>query len=121
MPVPNEIADDEMILRRIPQRVPEAKARHFKLREGETGLSCNRKIQMQPEDMLKGEVPKGSWVAESVVNSIRNLGLQVEIDEVEDSPGHCEIRSEASSLEEIDVRDRLAKVFSEAFRPVDTE
>jgi hypothetical protein len=85
-----KIDDSEIILRRISEQVPSAKARHFKLRKdiNETGVSCNRQISLDPQELLKGQRPD-AWIAGATAGEIRKLGLEVIIVEAEGSPGHC--------------------------------
>ncbi len=106
------LEDDVVILRRIPEKVASAKPRHFKLRKdiAETGISCNRLSEVDPPTLLEGQ-KEGSWLAKTTVGQIRKIGLDIEIDEVEGSPGHCEIRSSAANLDDQLVRDDLANIF----------
>ncbi len=109
------LEDDVVILRRIPEKVASAKPRHFKLRKdiGETGISCNQWPDMEPAMLLEGQ-RDGSWVAKTTVGKVRKLGLDVHIETVAGSPGHCEIRSATADLDDGQVRDDLAAIFEPA-------
>lgn len=108
-----EIKDEEVILHRISETTPTAKQRHFKLRHdiNETGVSCNLSSAVKPEELLGPGTRIGSWVAAAPVGEIRKLGLEVVIVAAENNPGHCEIKSGTASLDDVNVRDELAKLF----------
>ena len=101
----DNIADDEIILRRIPpegiQERPEGghRANSFLLRKrpGEDGSSCFRLCLMSPKDVLKLDMKEGNtregWrICRIRVSDARALGFLVIPVHEEGKPGHCEIR-----------------------------
>ncbi len=85
----------------------------FELRDGETGVSVNLKSLISYDDFLKlpGAKPN-SLVCEAMVKEIRNLKLEIEIVPMDNSPGHCEIRSTAEAdLKNKGGRLKLCEVF----------
>jgi hypothetical protein len=114
------IDGEEYIIRRIPPASfkngeairPSIKGRHFKLRTGEEGVSANVSSKMSESSLLSlpGALD-GSAVAIAKVSDIRAAGFEVVDSPVEDSPGHCEILSNVSSLDDPEARDKLARLF----------
>lgn len=117
----NPIADDEIILRHIPGGTtfqapgPRVTNRNFVLRHDrqETGVSVARAAISPPTDFLirHGDPQTGSRVAATTAGDIRELGLEIVPDPLNDDPGHSEIRSAAASLDDLAVRRALTKSF----------
>jgi hypothetical protein len=118
---PSEILNDELVLRHIPGGTtwqapgPRITSKNFALRadRNETGLSVSRSSLTSPAALL-GRVGKpdlGSRVAEATVADIRALGLEIVPVPLPDDPGHAEIRSGASDLNDQAVRKQLAVLF----------
>ena len=121
MSEPAQIADDEVILRHIPGGTlhqapgPRITSKNFALRThlNETGLSVSRAGMTSPAALLAlvGDVAKGSRVAAVTAADLRGLGLDVVPDPLPDNPGHAEIRSASTDLNQQDVRKLLALTF----------
>lgn len=96
-----------------PKRPREITRHNFRLREGELGVSGNIKSKMSPEELLlqPGALP-GARIATARVGDIRALGFEVEIAEVDGSPGHVEIRPITGDLSDKGTQEALAKLFS---------
>lgn len=106
------ISSREIVMRRYSGS--RLRAGSLKLRDGETGISCNLlTAEFTPTEMLILADRPNDKVAKALVGNIRNLGLEVFAVPVLDNPGHCEIRSDSSNLEDQGVRNRLADVFNE--------
>ncbi len=121
------IGDDEVVILRIPpvnfkDGKPiglKVRSRHFKIKDDETGLSCNLESEISMKDLAnRPEALAGSGVARARVQDIRSLGLSVESAPLEENPGHTEIRStETASLSDTVVRDKLAELFKLEYEP----
>ena len=104
------IADDEIILRRIPPSTldvistkPCSQTGGFRATSirmstlpGEQGLSCTRLSQTSPQklvlDLLNDSVDPTGWhVCRVFVREVRSLGLEVIHKPTDRDPGHCEI------------------------------
>lgn len=118
----DEIADDEILLRHVPGGTqwqapgPRITSANFQLRHdrGETGVSVTRLKFTAPERLLElvgGDVDRGSRVAAVRAGDVRSLGLNVVPKPLPDDPGHAEIQSYQSSLDEHACRRRLAGAF----------
>lgn len=119
---PDDIADDEMLLRHIPGGTlwqapgPRITSANFQLRKDrqETGVSVTRSAITPAARLLRlvgGDPAAGSRVASARVGDIRALGLCVVACPVAEDPGHAEIQSGASSLDEHLTRRKLANLF----------
>lgn len=105
------IADDEIILRRIPPSTPQmnstkerpqpewghrAVSCRLSTAPGEEGLSCTRLRQTSPKsllaDLLTDDIVPTDWlVCRIIVRDVRSLGLEVIHKPTDRDPGHCEI------------------------------
>jgi hypothetical protein len=104
------IPDGEIIMRRFGKgKKPRPGA--LKLREDETGASCNLKSQCEPCQMLVIANRPDDWVAGVTAQQIRSLGLDVVVVDEPGNPGHCEIRSATASLSDEVVLANLADLF----------
>ena len=111
MEVPQQIDDDEVIIRRIPPSTAGGastkelhdgrhRATSFRMstkHPDETGLSCSRMKLTSPRELLDqlqihGIDPVGWTVCRLLVRDVRELGLDVVFCRTDDDPGHCEIR-----------------------------
>jgi hypothetical protein len=122
-----EIADDEMLLRHIPSGTlwqapgPRITSANFQLRHdrNETGVSVTRLKITSPQRLLElvaGD-PKSSRVATARTGDIREIGLRVVPKPRQEDPGHAEIQSDKSSLDDHACRKKLAMLFQ--FLPKD--
>lgn len=111
MTVAEPIADDEVILRRIPPSKLDhdstsprvgggLRAASFRMatdeRKGEEGLSCTRLLQTSPQmllaDLLSDSIDPTGWdVCRLFVRDVRALGLDVIHKPTDRDRGHCEI------------------------------
>lgn len=104
------ISSSEIVMRRYSGN--RLRANSLKLRDGETGISCNLlSKEFTPEQMIILAGRPDDKVAQALVGNIRGLGLDVVEAPVDGNPGHCEIRSAASSLDDQGVRNMLADLF----------
>src|SRR2546430_275631 len=104
------IADDEVILRRVPPSTSNvvstklcpqtgglrATSIRMSTLPGEEGLSCTRLRQTSPQgllaDLLNDSVDPTGWhVCRVFVSEVRALGLEVIHKPTDRDPGHCEI------------------------------
>lgn len=117
---PTRVADDERILRHVPEGrdyqgpgpVPKITSLNFNLRRGETGLSVTRAAMTSAAQLLAWvRSGPGSRVAVAVVGDVRALGLEVVPVPLPDDAGHAEIRSAAASLDSKVSRREAAAVF----------
>jgi hypothetical protein len=124
-----EIADEEVILRHIPGGTlwqapgPRITSANFQLRvdRNETGISVTRFKYTAPKQLLSsvgGSAEKGSRIASVRVADVRALGLLVVPKPLDDDPGHAEIQSGTSRLEDHACRKKLALLFH--FLPEET-
>ncbi len=122
MAEPNDITDDEMLLRHIPggtlwqARGPRITSANFQLRKDrqETGVSATRLAITSATRLLQlvgGDQAAGSRVAVARAGDIRNLDLRVVPRPIAEDPGHAEIQSGAASLDEHLTRKKLANLF----------
>src|SRR5260370_26002747 len=106
----DEIIDDEILLRHIPDGTlwqaqgPRITSANFQLRHdrNETGVSVTRSTITSPERLLElvgGKAELGSRVARARVGDIRALRLRVVPMPLVEDPGHSEIQSEVGSLD----------------------
>lgn len=111
MEASERIADDEVILRRIPpstlgmastKELPNGDHRATSVRlstkPDEQGLSCTRLKLTSPQQLLAqlehdGIAQDGWFVCRMTVSDVRSLALEVIPFPTERDPGHCEIRS----------------------------
>ena len=118
----DDIADDEYLLRHIPDGTlwqapgPRITSANFQLRHdrNETGVSVTRARITTPERLLElvgGSLQRGSRVASARVREIRALGLQVVPKPLDEDPGHAEIQSAQSTLDDHACRKKLAPLF----------
>jgi hypothetical protein len=122
MPPLDNVGSEEIVLRHIPGGTtfqapgPRITSKNFVLRpdRGETGVSVSRAGITSAADLLTriGDPASGSRIASAAVAAIRRLGLDVVPAPIDADPGHAEIRSDTSSLEDQEVRRRLAKLFA---------
>ena len=117
------IADDEVLLRHIPGGTlwqapgPRITSANFQLRHdrNETGVSVTRLKFTSPQRLLElvgGNPERGSRVASVRAGEVRALGLRVVAKPLPDDPGHAEIQSEDTSLDDHACRKRLALQFA---------
>ena len=122
MTQPDDIADDETVLRHVPGGTlwqapgPRITSANFQLRKDrqETGASVTRSAITSAGTLLQlvgGNPAAGSRVAAARVADIRALGLCVVARPVAEDPGHAEIQSGAASLDEHLTRKKLANLF----------
>lgn len=121
MPDSTAVVDDEMILRHIPGGTtwqapgPRITSKNFVLRadRNETGLSVSRASLTPPAALLArvGKPELGSRVAEATAADVRALGLEIVPVPLPDDPGHAEIRSGTTDLNDQAVRKQLAVLF----------
>src|SRR5439155_2820344 len=114
----DDIADDEYLLRHIPDGTlwqapgPRITSANFQLRHdrNETGVSVTRARITTPERLLElvgGGLQRGSRVASARVREVRALGLHVVPKPLEEDPGHAEIQSGPSTLDDHACRKKL--------------
>lgn len=124
----NEVADDEYLLRYIPSgtlwQAPGAgiTSANFQLRHDrqETGAFVMRWKITTPLRLLElvgGSIKAGSCIAYARAAEIRALGLRVVPKPLDTDPGHAEIQSDRTSLDDHACRKRLAMLFQ--FVPAD--
>ena len=104
---PQEISDDEIILRRIPpdprcvvgNEAGSVRASSFALRPkpDEKGPSFTRLKFTSPKELLNQlalqQIPSADWrVCKILVSDVRALGLEVVYSPTDIDAGHCEIR-----------------------------
>lgn len=122
MAATDDIADDEVLLRHIPGGTwwqapgPRITSANFQLRndKNESGVSVTRLKITGPQrllDLLGGSAEKGSRVACVRVGDVRALGLRVVPMPLDSDPGHAEIQSDQSSLDDHACRKKLALLF----------
>jgi hypothetical protein len=125
----DEVADDEYLLRHIPGGTlwqapgPRITSANFQLRHDrqETGVSVTRGKITTPQRLLElvgASVQAGSRVACARAAGIRALGLRVVPKPLDTDPGHAEIQSDQTSLDDHACRKRLALLFQ--FMPIDS-
>ena len=116
------IRDDEYVIKHIPggpmwqgkPTSPRVTSGNFELRKdmGETGSSCSREEMTSPQEMLaRLKTNESSRVARAQVQDIRHLGFEVVPKQTCDDPGHAEIISKESSLDNHSHRQKLAALF----------
>ena len=118
---PDVIADEEIILRRIPPGNywqapgPRIASTNFELRPHETGVSVSRNRFTSPEKLLSlapaARIGEDWRVAQAVVRDVRAMGFDVIPDPISDDTGHALLISAKSLLTEHSARKRLAKAF----------
>ena len=124
----DEVADDEYLLRHIPGGTlwqapgPRITSANFQLRHDrqETGVSVTRWKITTPVRLLElvgGSVQAGLRVALVRAADVRALGLRVVPKPLENDPGHAEIQSNQSSLDDHACRKKLSLLFQ--FVPAD--
>jgi hypothetical protein len=124
----HEVGDDELLLRHIPGGTlwqapgPRITSANFQLRHDrqETGVSVTRWKITTPErrlELVGGSVQAGSRVAWVRAADARALGLRVVPKPIDNDPGHAEIQSDKSSLDDHACRKKLALLFQ--FVPAD--
>lgn len=124
----DEVADDEYLLRHIPSGTlwqapgPRITSANFQLRHDrqETGVSVTRWKITTPVRLLElvgGNIEAGSRIAYVRVTDVLALGLRVVPKPLENDPGHAEIQSDRTSLDDHACRKRLAMLFQ--FVPAD--
>jgi hypothetical protein len=122
MTAPDQIADDEYLLRHIPGGTlwqapgPRITSANFQLRHdrNETGVLVTRSAITTPEQLLEvvgGKAELGSRVVRARVSDVRALGLRVVPKPIDQDPGHAEIQSETGSLDDHATRKKLALLF----------
>jgi hypothetical protein len=118
----DEIGDDETLLRHIPGGSwwqapgPRITSANFQLRHdrNETGASVTRRHITSAERLLVlvgGCSEKGSRVAFVRAGDVRALGLRVVPKPLDNDPGHAEIQSDQTSLDDHACRKKLALLF----------
>jgi hypothetical protein len=118
----DEIADDEHLLRHIPGGTlwqaagPRITSANFQLRHDrkETGVSVTRRKITSPQRLLElvgGDPQSGSRVALVRAADVRAMGLQIVSKPTQEDPGHAEIQSAESSLDDHRCRKQLAMLF----------
>jgi hypothetical protein len=116
------VADDEYLLRHIPGGSlwqapgPRITSANFQIRHDrqETGVSVTRWRITAPQhllDLVGGSAQAGSRVACARGADIRALGLRVVPRPLEIDPGHAEIQSDRTSLDDHACRKKLALLF----------
>jgi hypothetical protein len=124
----DEVADDEWLLRHIPGGSlwqapgPRITSANFQLRHDrqETGVSVTRWKITSPQrllDLVGGSVQAGSRIACARAGEVRALGLRVAPKPLDADPGHTEIQSDRTSLDDHACRKKLALLFQ--FVPAD--
>src|SRR5207245_2961611 len=107
----DEIADDEYLLRHIPGGTlwqasgPRITSANFQIRQdrNETGVSVTRLKITGPKRLLElvgGKPQRGSRIASVRAAEVRALGLRVLPKPLPEDPGHAEIQSGETSLDE---------------------
>jgi len=115
------IGNEENFLRRIPNmplfmgspKKERVITRHnFILRASELGVSGNIERLMSPSELLaREESSPDAKVARAQVGAIRELGFDVIFVEIDNNPGHAEIRPIGANLADETVQKALAAVF----------
>lgn len=124
----NDIGDDEILLRHVPGGTlwqapgPRITSANFQLRHdrNETGVSITRLQITSPERLLEligGSTEAGSRVASVRAGDVRHLGLKVVPKPLPTDPGHAEIQSDRSSLDDHACRKKLARLFQFSPKP----
>ncbi len=121
MPPPSEILNEEIIYRHIPGGTtwqapgPRITSKNFTLRmdRNETGISVSRASFTSAESLMSriGQPAAGSRIAAAKVEDIRSLGLEVVSVPIDDDPGHAEIRSGSTDINDQVIRKQLAGLF----------
>ena len=117
-----EVDDSEYLLRHVPGGTlwqasgPRITSANFQLRHdrNETGVSVTRWRITPPQrllDLVGGKLQAGSRVAFVRAGEVRGLGLRVVPKPLETDPGHAEIQSDRSSLDDHACRKKLALLF----------
>jgi hypothetical protein len=119
---PDEVADDETVLRHVPGGTlwqaagPRITSANFQLRKDrqETGISVTRLAITSADRLLEivgGDPAAGSRVAFARVGDIRSLGLEVVPSPLPNDAGHAEIKPGVATLDDHGTRKRLANLF----------